>query len=203
MRKFYRIDPRLQIDKVDDVVRPPHTVRVNDFSEGALKDFEKDLDEAHATGQPIIPVVIDSYGGSVYGLLGMIAAVEGSRLPVATVITSKAMSAGALLFCFGSEGLRFMHPHGTVMIHDIGSFTGGKIEEIKADVSQLDRLNREVYKRASLAIGQKQDYLSKLIKAHNHTDWFLTAKEAKQHNIANHLKVPCFDIEVNLNVRFG
>jgi ATP-dependent Clp protease protease subunit len=202
MRKFYKIDPRLSIDKLDDVLDEPVIIRVNEFDEEALEDFEEDLDEAHMTGQPVIPVVIDSYGGAAYGLLGMIAAIEQSRIPVATILTSKAMSAGALLYMFGTEGYRFMHPEATMMIHDVGSFTMGKIEDIKADTTHLDHLNKSVYKRASRQIGKEANYLAGLIKAHNHVDWFLTAKEAKQHNIANHLRVPLFEIEISLNVNF-
>ena len=202
MRKFYKIDPHLRIDKVEDVVREPLIIRVNDFDEEALEEFEKEFDEAHATGQAVIPVVIDSYGGSAYGLLGMVAAVEQARVPVATVLTSKAMSAGSLLFCFGTEGYRFMHPHAGMMIHDIGSGTEGKVEEIKADTRNLDEMNRAVYRRASLHIGRSADYLGELIKSHNHVDWFLTAKEAKRHNIANHLRVPYFEIEITAKTHF-
>jgi ATP-dependent protease ClpP protease subunit len=90
-----------------------------------------------------------------------------------------------------------------MMIHDIGSWTAGKVEEIKADTKNLDEMNRAVYKRASVHIGQPAEFLGELIKSHNHVDWFLGAKEAKKHNIANHLKIPCFEVEISLDVRFG
>lgn len=203
MRKFYKIDPMLTIDKIDDVFDEPEIIRVNEFDEEALEDFEKDFDKAHMTGQSVIPIVIDSYGGSAYGVMGMIAAIEEARVPVATILTSKAMSAGALLFMFGTEGYRYMHPHASLMIHDIGSWTAGKVEEIKADTRNLDEMNKSMYARASKQIGKPADFLSNLIKEHNHVDWFLGAKEAKKHNIANHLKVPCFEVEISLKVTFG
>lgn len=201
--KFLKIDPRLWIEKLDDVMDEPKVVRVNEFGEEALEDFEKDFEAAHSTGQPVIPIVIDSYGGSAYGVLGMIATIEQSRVPVATVLTSKAMSAGAILFMFGTEGHRYMHPEASMMIHDVGSWTGGKVEEIKADTKNLDLMNQNIYKRCSRQIGKDEKYLAALIKEHNHVDWFLTAKEAKKHNIANHLKVPSFEIKISLDVTFG
>lgn len=203
MRKFYKIDPRLRIEKMESIMDEPEIIRVSEFDEEALEDFEDDLDDAHATNQPIIPIVIDSYGGSAYGLLGMIAAIEQARVPVATILTSKAMSAGSLLFCFGTENYRYMHPDAQMMIHDAGSFTHGKVEEIKADAKHLDQLNKIVYKKASQHLGHNASYLLDLIKAHNHADWFLGAKEAKKHNIANHLKVPCYEVEISLKVSFG
>jgi len=203
MRKIYQIDPRLSIDKIDDVMDEPMIVRVTSFDEEALEEFEQDMDKAHRTGQPVIPIMIDSYGGSAYGLLGFIAAVESAQVPVATVLTSKAMSAGALLFCFGTEGYRFMHPYATMMIHDVGSFAVGKVEEIKADAAHLDDLNKTMYKRASKHLGHHAEYLGKMIKEKHHVDWFLTATEAKKHNIANHLRVPKFEVKISLDVEFS
>jgi ATP-dependent protease ClpP protease subunit len=202
MRRFYKIDPQLQYEKIEDIIRPPVVVRVTDFDEEDLEDFEEDIDEAHRSGQKVIPIVIDSYGGALYGAMGMIAAVESCRLPVATILTSKAMSAGAMLFMFGTEGYRFMHPHAGMMIHDVSSDVGGKIEEIKSDSRNLDALNKAIYSRASKQIGKESDYLANLIHKNHHVDWFLTAKEAKKHNIANHLKIPSFEIEVSVKVTF-
>lgn len=203
MRKFIKIDPRLHIEKLEEVLEEPVIIRVNEFDEESLEDFEESMDEAHATGQPVIPIVVDSYGGSAYGCLGFIAAVESARVPVATILTSKAMSAGAILFCFGTEGYRFMHPYAQMMIHDVGSFTAGKVEEIKADTKHLDEMNQTLYKRVSKQLGHDPGYIGKMIKEHNHVDWFLDAKEAKKHKIANHLKLPCFEVEIGLKMTFG
>ena len=203
MRKFYKIDHRLTIEKIDDVMKEPVIIRVNEFDEEDLEKFEKNLDEAHATGQPVIPIVIDSFGGSSYGCLGFIAAIESCVVPVATILTSKAMSAGAILFSFGTEGYRFMHPHASVMIHDVGAGTFVKVEEIKADAKHIDELNNSIYKRMSKQLGHPQEYIGDLIRENKHADWFLTSKECKKHNIANHLKIPKFEIEIGLNVTFG
>ena len=81
---------------------------------------------AHSTGQKVIPVVIDSYGGQVYSLMSMIAAIESAELPVATIVEGKAMSCGAVLLSFGEQGMRFADPHATVMIHDVSSGGYGK-----------------------------------------------------------------------------
>lgn len=202
MRTFVKIDPRIYVEKVDDVIEKPVVIRVNKFDEEALEDFEKDMDDAHYTKQPVIPIVVDSYGGEAYGCLGFIAAIESAKVPVATILTSKAMSAGAILFCFGTEGYRFMHPSAQMMIHDIGFGSWGKIEEMKADVKSTDEMNQALYKRLSKHLGHAENYIPDLIKEHNHVDWFLNAKEAKKHKIANHLKIPSFEIEIGLKVNF-
>ena len=118
----------------------PVVIRVNKFDEAAAKDFSKEVTRAQNTGQPTLPVIIDSYGGQVYSLMSMISDLERSRIPVATIIQGKAMSCGAVLFSFGTEGYRFMAPDATVMIHDVSSGGRGKVEEIKADAAEAERI---------------------------------------------------------------
>ena len=202
MRVKYNISPLIRYEQLKDILLGVKVVRVNHFDEEGLEDFEDDLNYALMTGQPIVPVEIDSYGGQSYGLLGMVAAIESCPVPIATIITSKAMSAGALLFCFGAEGYRFMHPNASMMIHDAAFGTSGKIEEVKVDTKHTDWLNKSIYKRASKHLGHDEDYLMSMIQEQKHLDWFLTAKEAKKHNIANHLKVPSFEVKVSVDFNF-
>ena len=81
--------------------KSPVIIRVNKFDEDAAKKFSDEIALAHNTGQKIIPVVIDSYGGQVYSLMSMISAIKNSEIPVATIVEGKAMSCGAILFSFG------------------------------------------------------------------------------------------------------
>ena len=64
----------------------PVIVRVNKFDEDSAKKFSLELAQAHNTGQKVIPVVIDSYGGQVYSLMSMISAIKHSELPIATIV---------------------------------------------------------------------------------------------------------------------
>lgn len=202
MKCITKIDPRLTVENVKDILRLPILVRVSKFDNIGLADLEEDISDAHETGQPIIPVLIDSYGGSVYSCLGMISAMENSRLPVATILTSKAMSAGAVLFAFGTEGYRFMDPNATMMLHDIADSPDGKLEDLKVDVKHLEHLNETVYKRMARHLGHPDDYFLQLIKKGNHLDLYLTAKEAKKHKIANHLRVPTLEVNIAVNYEF-
>ena len=80
--------------------KSPIIIRVNRFDEKSANEFSHKMALAHSTGQKVIPVVIDSYGGQVYSLMSMIAAIESSELPVATIVEGKAMSCGAVLLSF-------------------------------------------------------------------------------------------------------
>ena len=157
------------------------------------------MSRAQNTGQSVIPVVIDSYGGQVYALMTMISAIKASRIPVATIVEGKAMSCGALLFSFGAEGKRYMDPDATLMIHDVSSFAMGKVEDIKADAKEVDRLNKKVYEMMARNCGKPSDYFLKLVHERGHADWYLDSQEAKSHNVANELRVPTLTCKVDLN----
>lgn len=192
MRNILKVDPKIRFNKIHEFVDQPIVIYVSEFDEEAVNDFEKDMDEAHETGQPIIPIVIDSFGGSCYGENAMISSILNAKVPVATIVKGKAMSAGAVLFGFGTEGYRFMDPHAVLMIHDAASGTFGKVEEIKADAAHLEHINESCYKRLAKHLGHEENYILNMIANQKHADWYLTAKDAKKHKLANHLRVPEF-----------
>jgi ATP-dependent protease ClpP protease subunit len=180
--------------------KSPVIIRVNKFNEETAKKFAQEAAQAHNTGQKIIPVVIDSYGGEVYSLMSMIAAIKDAELPVATVIEGKAMSCGAVLFSFGEEGLRFMDADSTLMIHDVSSMEWGKVEDLKSGAKEADRLNKKIFTMMARNCGKKDDYFLKIIDKKKHADWFLDGKEAKKHNLANQLRIPTMRINVDVCV---
>ena len=180
----------------------PVIVRVNKFDEDAAKKFDQEIARAHNTGQKVIPVVIDSYGGQVYSLMSMISAIKHSELPIATIVEGKAMSCGAVLFTFGEEGLRFMDPNATIMIHDVSSMDWGKVEELKAGAKEADRLNTKIYTMMARNCGKKDDYFMKIVDKKKHADWFLDAKECVKHNLANHIWVRKISFNVDVAIDF-
>jgi ATP-dependent Clp protease protease subunit len=180
----------------------PTVIRVNKFTEASAKSFTENMSKAQNTGQTVIPVVIDSYGGSVYALMTMISAIKHSKIPVATIVEGKAMSCGAILFSFGAQGKRFMDPDATVMIHDVSSMSFGKAEEIKASAEETERLNQKIYHMMAANCGQDTDYFLDIVHERGHADWFLDAKESKKHGLANHIRVPSFKISTTVKFEF-
>lgn len=168
----------------------PLIITVNEFTEESASDFGAAISLAHNTGQDVIPVIIDSFGGQVYSLMSMISSIRNAKIPVATIVRGKAMSCGAILSSFGAKGLRFMDKDSTMMIHDVSSGAFGKIEELKSDVREAERLNKKVYTMMAQNCDQPDDYFTDLIHDKGHADWFLDAEEALKHNIINHISVP-------------
>ena len=181
----------------------PVVIRVRSFTEAAAKEFSSLVSKAQNTGQPILPIIIDSYGGQVYSLMSMISDIKHCRIPVATIVQGKAMSCGAILFSFGAEGKRYMDPDSTVMIHDVSSMAWGKVEEIKVSADETDRLNKKIYTMMAENCGHHKDYFLDIVHDKGHADWFIESDECKKHNLANHLHVPQLKIETRVKFDFG
>jgi|TARA_R110002126_G_scaffold54947_11_gene148321 ATP-dependent Clp protease protease subunit len=181
----------------------PVVIRVRSFTEAAAKEFSSLVSKAQNTGQPVLPIIIDSYGGQVYSLMSMISDIKHCRIPVATIVQGKAMSCGAILFSFGAEGKRYMDPDSTVMIHDVSSMAWGKVEEIKVSADETDRLNKKIYTMMAENCGHHKDYFLDIVHDKGHADWFIESDECKKHNLANHLHVPQLKIETRVKFDFG
>ena len=182
-----------------ELKQDPVVITVNKFDEESANEFAVLVSAAQNTGQKVIPVVIDSYGGEAYSLLSMIGTIKSSKLPIATIVKGKAMSCGALFASFGEEGLRFMDKDAVLMIHDVSTMAFGKVEELKADARESDRLNKKLYVMMARNCGKPDDYFLNLIHDKGHADWFLEAEEAKEHNIVQQLRVPSLKGTVTVN----
>lgn len=179
----------------------PQVVLVQKFTEEGVKQFRDEMERAHNTGQPLIPIVIDSYGGSVYGCLDMVGHLQKASLPCHTIVTGKAMSAGAILWGMGQQ--RHMAEHATLMLHDASTWAAGKTEEVKADAKELERLNNLIFRMIARNCGQKDDYFIKMVHDKGHADWYLTAKECKKHKLCTNIGIPELTVEVAVNYSFA
>lgn len=200
---YTKIDPTIRIRTINDLVSDlPVTVYVNKFTEEAAKKFIEDMDKAENSNQPVIPIVIDSYGGHVYSLLAMMDRISASKKPVSTIATGKAMSCGSVLLSCGKEGMRYISPNATVMIHEVSSGSHGKVEEIKADSAETTRLNSLIIEKMAMNCGHSPSYFMNIIHEKSHADWYLTPEDAVKHNLANKIHMPSFDLTVSVNIGF-
>jgi ATP-dependent Clp protease protease subunit len=196
------IDNVIKHRKIEELVDMPVIIRVNKFDEESTKVFASEFDKACNFPQPVVPIIIDSYGGLVDSLMAMASIIESSSKPVATIVDGKAMSCGACLLAFGTEGMRFMAPHARLMIHEIASGTWGKVNEIKADAKELSRLNKFVFRKIAARCGKSPRYFLDIIHKKNHADWYLTAEEAKSHNLVNHIRMPEMRVSISASFEF-
>jgi ATP-dependent Clp protease protease subunit len=177
-----------------------NSIIVNSFTEQSVKEFKCEFDDLNSSTIPIIPIFIDSYGGEVYSLFAILDIISTSIKPIATIALGKAMSCGGILLACGSPNFRFVGPYSTVMIHDAASMSFGKIEELKADVFETDRLNTKMYTILTEKCSKKKDYFQKLMIQRKHANIYLNPQDVISHGIADHIGIPVIDTTFNLNV---
>ena len=199
------VDPKLRINHklLGEVFNLPITVKVNKFDEEEVEKFRKSMEDANNTGQEVIPILIDSYGGQVYSLLAMMDIIDQSHIPVATIGLGKMMSCGSVLLTCGAEGMRYGSPTSTVMIHDVASGNMGKVEEIKASAAQTDKLNKTIFERMAINCGHDKGYFMDQIFKKHHAEWYLTSKMAKKENVIQHIGIPNFPVNIEAAIEFG
>tara|TARA_B100001250_G_scaffold406193_1_gene424840 strand:- start:1393 stop:2001 length:609 start_codon:yes stop_codon:yes gene_type:complete len=180
----------------------PVMIRVNEFTEESASEFAQKVGLAHNTGQKIIPVIIDSYGGQVYSLMSMIAAIKASELPVATIVEGKAMSCGVILASCGSKGHRYITEDATLMIHDVSSFSYGKNSEIQASADETARLNEKIYQILADNTGKPKKWFHKKITKRGRADWFVPPGKAVEIGICDHIGLPKLHINVDVSIEF-
>ena len=198
MLQTIEVDKVILVKDKDELLAVPAVAYILGFEDENVAMLRAAMQEAHDTGQPVFPIVISNFGGSAYALFEMMDVLSQCRLPIATIVEGKAMSAAVALLTCGKEGMRYCGPHSTFMIHEVSSGTMGKNIDMQEDIKEYSRINEKVLKMMAKNVGQKEDYFTNLIHSKGHADWFLTAEQAKKHNLVNHIKLPVLKTKVTV-----
>lgn len=119
-------------------------------------------------------IYIDSYGGVVYQILGLISMIEASKTPVHTIVTGCAMSCGFMLLISGHK--RFAYPRATPLYHQVSSGTRGTLKEQEESLEETKRLQKMI---EEITISKTNISKKKLKEVYNgKVDWYMTAEEA-------------------------
>lgn len=179
----------------------PIIITVTEFNDTAVASLAEGLQKAIDSPQEFVPIVVQSYGGSVYALFQMIDMLASCPKPIMTICQGRAMSCGAALLTCGAEGMRYCAPEATIMIHEVSAGTFNKIEEMKVDVAEAERLNKKMFHIMAKNCSHGKNYFQDEIHRRAHADWFLDAKEAKRINLVNHIGLPMLEIEVDVKIK--
>lgn len=165
---------------------------VNQINEHGLRKFRQEFwNIDQNSDQPIIPIIIDCYGGEVYSLFGMISIIRGSEKQICTMVDSKAMSAAAILLSCGSKGLRFAGEYAHIMVHEVLTGSGNtKVSDVNIDTNHALSMNKQIFSILDKNCNKGNGYFSKLITSNKNSNLYLTAKEAKKHGIVDHIDTP-------------
>jgi len=163
-------------------------VWVTDFDEKSVIEVSKAIIQlAEEDPSQPIQINVDSYGGSVHGLNGILATMDSVPNTLVTVAMGKAMSAGAVLLSHGD--VRCASPHARIMIHEITAGTDGNINDLKLSVDELHLLNAQLLQVLAQNCGKSVKALKKLY-TNEKRDIFMSANDAKAFGLIDHVGVP-------------
>ena len=136
-----------------------------------------------------ITLYIHSYGGDLEQAMFVCDLIESSKVPIITVATGVAMSAGFLLFLSGKR--RYAFQHSQLLIHSGSASFGGTAEQIE-----------EAQKNDKKQISQKKEYIlahtkidEKLFNKNKTKDWYVNGEDIIELGIADKIVESFEDIQ--------
>ena len=133
-----------------------------------------------------INVYVNSPGGSVTAGLAIYDTMQFVTCPIATFCIGQAASMGAVLLTAGSKGLRHALPNSRIMIHQPWGGAEGKASDIRIEAEEILKVRANLNRILADATGKPLE----TIERDTDRDYFLSAQEAKDYGLVDHVLVP-------------
>jgi len=185
-----------QSPQVRDVATPV-SFNLTEFSERALQAFSKVLHKAHDSAQPLLPIFIQSDGGSAAILNGFMSLMDSYRkkgMAFAGVVSGTAASAGCCVFMYCD--FRYMGEFSSCLYHSVQLGMESNLQEARQIIEWHGRENDRLNETLSKHLKKPKDWLKKQLKNNLLDDWYFTAQEAHELGIATHIGTPEFNLTI-------
>lgn len=157
-----------------------------------VDEFKNLITICQTTNQNILPIVINSTGGSPYSLINLYKNIQKSKIKIATIVESKALSAGAFLLCFGTKGQRYMDKDAIFMLHNVRTFDN------KPDLKEIKRLNLLLCKLLEKKTTLGSEQIKKIMINYNKSpDFYLNAEQCLKYKIIDFIGIPTLKLKKN------
>lgn len=123
-----------------------------------------------------------SYGGDIEQANFMCDLIESSRIPIVTIATGAAMSAGFLIFLAGKR--RYVFQHTQLLVHEGSASFSGTAEQIK---QAQENYQRQLEQMRAYIISHT-DIDAETFDRNRTKDWYLSVDEIKKYNLAKIVK---------------
>ena len=129
-----------------------------------------------------INLVLSSYGGDVYSMLGIIDYFKTLPVKVNTHCYGACMSAAAVILSCGT-GKRSMTQNSTVMVHEGSAFEAGKTTDVLKGADHLKKLQSNINRILGEVTGKDQEFWEEVSRQ----DTYLTAEECLEYGIVDEI----------------
>jgi ATP-dependent Clp protease protease subunit len=139
-----------------------------------------------------IVICIDSYGGDVtylYGMLDLMEKYNGKK--IITFTLTKAASCGALLLAAGTLGHRYASKNATLMVHETNLTLNMNNTKCSALASDYFKANNDKFcEITSNLCGKPSNFIRNELNKRSNGDWFMLSQEAKEIGLIDHIGIP-------------
>lgn len=129
-----------------------------------------------------INLIINSDGGDVFEMLGMLDYIESLSIKVNTICRGRAFSAAAIILSC-CTGVRMVSKRSSVMFHQSSSFIGGKMGDISAYVDNIKYIETTIYELLSSKTKKDANWWKDKMK----TDFFATPEELVEYGVIDQI----------------
>ena len=136
----------------------------------------------YTKGKKDVNLVISSYGGDVYAMLGTIDYFNSLPVKVNTHCIGACMSAAAVILACGT-GKRTMSENSTVMVHEGSAFEVGKTSDVIKGADHMKRLQININR----ILGDVTKKTQKFWEDISHQDTYLTSEECLDYGIVDEI----------------
>lgn len=106
-----------------------------------------------------ISLYINSPGGDMVALFGILDTMEFINAPVSTICIGQAASAAAIVLAAGEKGRRFVLPNARVLLHQPHGGAQGQSSDIEIQVREMVELRNRMVDVLQVATGQERERL--------------------------------------------
>lgn len=134
-----------------------------------IHEVNKSIDKVNFDNNLAMPMNIylhiNSFGGSIFSALAAIDNLMNSKAPVTSIIEGCNASAGTLLSLVCKN--RVINQNSYMLVHQLSSILGGKMEEIKDEYTNLENIYntiKNIYKRFTKLPETGENSLENILK---------------------------------------
>lgn len=136
----------------------------------------------YSDGKKDVNLIISSYGGDVYAMLGTIDYFKSLPVKVNTHCIGACMSAAAVILACGT-GKRTMTENSTVMVHEGSAFEVGKTSDVIKGADHMKKLQININR----ILGDVTKKTQKFWEDISHQDTYLTSEECLDYGIIDEI----------------
>lgn len=148
-----------------------------------VNTYKKNIKTFNTQEREPIHLYINSFGGSIYDVFGIIDIIRNLQTPIYTYCFGKSMSAGLMLFMVGDR--RFISQNSTLMLHQITGGCIGKCQDMVENIEETTRVQELVEDLIMLHTHIDEKFLDKL--KYRKFDCYIDAEYAVELGIADEI----------------